>query len=191
MPNPSQINIPGPVLSDAAAVAINEKLSARLAWLNNAFGVCQRVRKDEGVFPEVPVLSNATKDYLSVLPNSDLGNFLFWDVRDGETVERQGDFFSVRFEAGVVFWGDLRSVFTATAEEWKGKTAQHVEKLVLEAFIAEGFAGARVQLNRVFRDAPNIYPGYFTKEIKRQFLLRPYFGFRVEVTVVAFSNGCE
>lgn len=186
MPNP--ITISPPVLSDLAVYSINVRLSERLPWLTTAFGVCQRISTENGLIPKVPSDSNNTEEYISLLPNSDFGQFSFWDIKDNAEIQINGDSINLNFSAGLVLWGCLKNVFPG--EDWKENTVSNVEILVIKALQGGRFGDATIEMNNIYRDGKNIYPGYYTKEVERQFLMRPYFGIRVEMDVFFSQNNC-
>jgi hypothetical protein len=168
-----------PRLADGAIVLANAKLVALLPWLGNAFGSAQKIPGEKGFFPNIPIQANGTKDYLEVFPNEKLGNFSFWDIADGQTVRIEGDFFRVNFQAGLVVWGDLRNVYPA---DWQTRTGANVEHEVSEALRRTGLLASNSEIT-IFREADNIYRGYNHKEVNHQFLLRPYFGFRINCSL--------
>lgn len=85
--NPSVPNLIEPKMVDLALLEIQAKLLSDLSWLNNAFGKVDLMK--EGI-PCVYVGGPVGEDYLGLFPDSHLGNFCFFDFKDGETIDKFG-----------------------------------------------------------------------------------------------------
>ncbi len=182
MPNATQINLSSAKFQDLAVEGINLKLGQRLPWLV-MYGVGVKLIGEKGFYPAYESMSNDTQNYTSLLPDDLLGNFGFWDVTDGASIEKKGDFIHLTFSAGLVVWGDLRNVYTGAA--WKSNNAKNVASDVAAALQAQGFGTSRLEYKKVWFEANSIYKGYDHSEIKKQFLKRPYFGLRIDCEIVS------
>jgi len=182
MANPVQISLSDAKFQDLAVSGINAKLMSRLAWLTTAYGVAVKKPNEKGFYPATETISNDSKEYLSLFPDKKLGTYCFWDVVDGATLEKKGDFICMTFNAGIIFWGDLRTVYSPGA--WKAKNIQNVLFDVVEALRKENFRTSRLEISKSYTESLNIYKGYYSKEIETQHLMRPFFGFRIDCNIV-------
>ena len=172
-----------PVLIDQALAEIGTTLLAGLSWLDKAYGKCQRlVELGEGgqrlVSPFVYVgAADQAGEYLGLFPDESVGNFCFFDMEDNESIEWNAGITSRHIVTfGLIFWFDFREVYpvnhlTRTAENVKADVLQilHTKPLTLSAVRPAGFVD-RVE---------NIYAGFNHREIEKQFLMRPFGGFRL------------
>ena len=166
-------------LIDAALLEIQDGLTTQLSWLNTAFGKAQRlVRRKDGREVFYPGVWYGEADYLPVFPDGHIGNFSFFDVEDGQTVEREPGFHGEMVaDFGLVFWFDFRDVYPVG---WELRTTENVKADVLSALKAIKIDRGAFRINQIFERAENMYPGYTISEIDDQFLMRPYGGFRIE-----------
>jgi len=183
--NPSQITFADARLMDDKLAAIGTVLTTNLTWLTTAYGKAQRLVKhrDGNVlerYPAVPATGNLDQNYLPMFPDASLGNYCFWDMPDPQKIEdwhTQGQL-EIKTEFGLVLWFDLRTIYTGA--NWKTRTAENVKYEVLEALRLNPATTSNIIIKLVSDRVENIYPDYDHKEIKTQFLMRPYGGFRLE-----------
>lgn len=167
---------------DAALYEIQTKIVVDLQWLNAAYGKAQRLVKmlDRGEY-YYPGVYVGAKDYLPVFPDEHLGNFVFFDVQDGET---EVYFNQKRATVGAVFWFD----FTTVYNDWELRTIENVKHDVEEFFDNVPLKISSIERGPTFERAENIYPGYSHREVQRQFLMRPYGGFRINFDFQFFTK---
>lgn len=174
------------VMLDAVIGRIQEGLVSGLPWLDVAFGRAQRlVKVQDGrryVTPNVYCggwNGHGENDYIEVSPDSHLGNFSFFVIDDPQTLD--GDVWdrTIRAPFGLVFWLDLRRVFGE-------KNNRNTELLKSQVFSLlsgrEGFLlrAGTIRLNRTYEQAENIYRGFNISEVDNQYLMHPYWGFRLD-----------
>ena len=183
----NQISLTTPVLFDKGSREMATVLSSRLDWLDNAYGKAERrVEQVDEVaysFPAVPV---GIKEYLRLMPDDSLGNFCFFDFVDPAAIDRQSKHL-VRASSlcGVVFWGDLRSVYPSDAAN---RTLENVKREVLSVLEQYSTPTTRFSVQSIAERAENIYPGYTARELHNQYLMRPYFGFRINGLMTVSQN---
>lgn len=181
---PTPIN---PVLIDKALIEIQSNLSG-ISWLNHAFGKAQkgtRIHKERQVF--FPSVYVGGKDYMQVFPDSHIGNFSFFCVEDGDVVNYAG-FKSIKdFTAsiGLVVWYDFRTVYES---DWEERTIEHAKNEVIQLLKSMNLTKSRIQIKRIYDEADNIYKGFTHDEIDRQFLMRPFGGFRIDIDLVYWEK---
>ena len=180
----SPITLNAPKIFDPLLSEIGTTLTANLSWLTNAYGMAEkRERIDDGrtvVFPGVYAGAN---EYVNMLPDEHLKNHCFFEIADGATVDqvsrtkaRHGSKF------GLIFWFDFQTVYPMDYDE---KNIHNVVDDVLAVFRTSSFANGTLKIERYFTEGKNIYKGYTYKEAERNFLLRPYGGFKLEGEITA------
>ena len=121
-----------------------------------------------------------------MFPDSTLGNYSFFDLRDEQAVE---DFATkspqkniYKFGAGLVVWFDFKTVYPSPAD-WKGYGVANVVQQVVDVLQTSQMAGINVEILRYYYSPENIYRGYDHKEIANQFAMSPYGVFRIELDI--------
>lgn len=195
MTNPAPYPITNPTLVDAALADLNGRLTMAgvLPWLTTAYGQAKRLVKEkdgqEYRYPGIYVGSAEKGDYLDLLPDEHLatdGGFSFWDVSEPvRTTEWRIDPKGVTFSAGLVVWFDFQKVYPA---DWQNRTVWHVVQDVMNALNAGGATQIGDDVTFAY-SGETIYPRYSHNEIKRQFLMKPYGGFRINCSIF-FNEPC-
>lgn len=189
MTNPSPYPISPVKIIDAALAQLNTRLTdGSLAWLETAYGQAEkRVKEKEGKnynYPSVYVGAHGKGDYLDLMPDEHLlgvGAYSFWDVKEPVKIDVWNqDSGQLRFDAGLVVWFDFRKVYPS---DWQGRTVWNVVQDVLDVLkYKTGFASIGNELE-FYYSGESIYQRYTHNEIKRQFLMKPYGGFRIDMTI--------
>lgn len=180
--SPTQPTLIDPKLIDLALGEIQTELTTGLSWLTTAYGkaVSRKYIKDNNTFvrPEVYV---GGKEYLSMFPDSHLGNFSFFSVDDGEEINSHS-FGNLRFSAnvGLIFWFDYRDVYPG---DWQAKTIDNIKFDIITAIKGFRLVRSKIILSRSWELSKNIYNGYSDKEIDNQFLMRPFGGIRIDFEI--------
>lgn len=166
-----------PQLIDKAFEEIRSVLTASLPWLNYAFGKAEtRPIYEDGRKEIAPFVYTGGLDYKKLFPDSHLGNFSFFTIKDGHDLDVERQAIEGDAEFSLIVWFDFRKVFP---DDHERRNVRHVINLVLTVFRTSAFGYSSVKMNQVFEDGANIYKGYSDKEIDNQFLMRPYGGFRL------------
>lgn len=180
-----------PVIADKVISEIQQALKVNLSWLDASFGRAQKVtRMIDGkryTLPNVYVggLDNrGADDYLELSPDSKIGNFCFFEIADPQTIEWQlGQPMQVTTPFSLIFWFDLRRIFHSGTN----RNTETLKNDILTILNGRGGwhleSGERIELNKCYEDAKNIYRGYNIDEIDNQYLMHPFAGFRFEGTM--------
>jgi len=180
-----------PVLEDAALLLVQAKLDAGLSWLTTAYGRAHKLIRKDGdnrniYFPAVYATSSTGTDYINLLPDSELGNFSFFDLTDEQRIES----YAVKvpgkniykFGADLIVWFDFRTVYPSPAD-WKAYGVANVVQQVSDVLQTAQITGVNIEIERYRYSVENIYRGYDHKEISNQFAMKPYGCFRIETTI--------
>lgn len=174
------MNIPhknNPVLLDRVIQPLQESLKTKLKWLDYAFGRSFKIEESDGdKTKKFPAVYTADGEYISVLPDDTLGNFLFFEVPDPITIDRTHRP-KIQAQGAIIFWLRLDTIYSEHSELYTEEIKLEVLKALSSTYLPEG----RVQALSIYEDHANIYRGYDTSQINGQYLLYPYYGFRLNV----------
>lgn len=184
--NPTVPTKDDPQLLDLLLDEMAGKLLTALSWLDNAYGKAERLVK-YGVLnrpefkPAIFVGGRLGQDYLYLLPDAHLGCFSWFDVPNVQSLqfERRG-FKRVSTSVGLIFWFDFTKVYP---NDHQTRTIENVKADVLEAIRTMTLTNGAIRIQEIHERTDEIYRGYTTNEVDRQFLMRPYSGFRINMEV--------
>ena len=185
-----------PVLLDKILQDIQTTLMDKLSWLNYAFGRAYKIiehRPDGGKFV-YPAVYNGNGEYVSLLPNDNLGNFSWFDIYDPQVIEQNIRQFT--YKGAIVFWYNLSSIYSDANVLY----TEEVKNEIINVLTAKGFITTvgRLSISRVYENFENIYKGYALEkiynnyqysgediqELDKQFFMYPYAGLRIEFDLV-------
>ena len=185
----SEINapiIPGAVMLDAVLGEIQQGLVDNLSWLDAAFGRSQRLTKEMNgkriITPNVFCggwKHHGENDYIEVSPDSNIGNFSFFEIEDPQQITLGPWAREIKTPASLIVWFDLTRVYNSPSN----RNTEAIKARILH--ILNGRAGwhlthGRYTVNRIWERAENIYRGYTLSEIDNQYLMHPFGGFRFD-----------
>ena len=187
-----------PVLLDKVLQDIQKALMEKLTWLNYAFGksyklVDHRPGGDKFIYPAA---YNGNGEYISLLPNDNLGNFSWFDIYDPQdiidNIQSRPQF---TFSGALVFWFDLSSIY----EDKSVIYSEEIKEEIIRLLTTPGFikTNSKLTIDRVYERPENVYKGYALEkiysnymykgesiqDIDKQFFLYPYSGLRIEFTL--------
>jgi len=171
-----------PKLIDLALLEIQEGLIASLPWLNVAHGKAKAIKSLKNNVEIVgPAVYVGKAEYLPVFPDVHQGCFSFFSVKDGEEVQSES-LGNYRFtsEVGLIFWFDFRKIYPL---EWQERTIDNVKFDIITAIKSLRLRRSTLILSRTWEKGENIYREYTDREIKNQFLMRPYGGLRFDFDI--------
>ena len=171
--NPEQ-NFDNATMLDAVLLEISIKLRQNLSWLNNSYTAAQKLQKtgENGKLIYYPAVFVGGTEYLGLLPDSHLGNYSFFRMRDPEEIEfyaRNVNKITATFD--LIVWFDLRKVYPLEI----GRNIEHVKSDLLKHFRSMTLTRGTIILEQIFKDAKNIYSDYTINETEHgQFMMHPY-----------------
>lgn len=188
-----------PVLLDRALQNIQIHLEGELPWLDRAFGRAYRMvehRPDGGKFI-YPAAYNGNGEYVSMLPNDNIGNFSWFDIYDPQrVVSRVHGFPQYISKGALVFWYDLTTIYSDPLFIY----TEEVKAEVLRALTAPGLlqSRGRLEVEEIYERFDNIYKGYSIEKayndyaysdkdvqsMDKQFFMHPYAGLRIEFNLI-------
>lgn len=172
-----------PQLLDIPISELQDSLANNISWLTHVFGRSYRLLKKherkEVKYAVVPHYGGR-KDYISVMPDQELGNFCFFVIQDPEDIgyiERQPVSASADFS--IIFWADMRSILPNNEMNPEEIKAEVLDVLSTKTYLKAG----SITLGAVYSDTKNVYKDFDTAEIESQYRMLPFAAFRVEGTI--------
>ena len=187
-----------PVLLDKVLQDLQKSLMEKLPWLNHAFGRAYRLveHRPDGNKSVYPAVYNGNAEYVSMLPNDNLGNFSWFDIYDPQEITQITQSApQYTFKGALVFWYNLKSIYA-------DGTVLHTEEIkdeVLRLLTTPGIITytGRIEISRVYERFENLYQGFSIEkiynqytyqgegiqDIDKQFFMYPYAGLRIEFTI--------
>lgn len=180
-----------PRLDDRLVMAFQTLLATELSWLDKVYGKAERLKelkdKREIVKPAVYVGESLGKEYISMMPDGNIGSFCWFDFDDdGDVSFNKGSKFSVsKVSFGIVFSFDYRDVYPS---DWGDRTIDNVKSDILNAFEGGKITEGSFRLLNFRERVENVYRGYSVREIDNQFAMRPYGVLRVNMEATYRQN---
>lgn len=187
-----------PVLLDKVIQDLQKVFLEKLSWLNYAFGRAYKLVEhlQDGEKTIYPAAYNGNSEYISLVPNDNLGNFSWFDIYDPQTITTVVPALpQITFDGAVVFWYNLESIYD-------DKTVMHTEEIKDELIGLLSTPGlikttGRIEIKEIYERFENIYKGYSIEriynnyaykgegiqDIDKQFFMYPYAGIRIEFTL--------
>lgn len=173
-----------PKLLDIPIEAIRNRMIEVIPWLDQSFGRAWRVTRNIGGKKYVePCVYCGGEEYETLIPSADLGNYCFWLLHDPTDVDED----MVSAKASVIFFVDLRTAFDGHDK----RDTEVLKNDIIKAFRHDLWVkGARLEVEKVYEDAKNVFQGLTVDENENQFTMQPYCSFRVEVRLTMFVETC-
>lgn len=188
-----------PVLLDKVLQDLQTTLKSKLEWLDYAFGRAYRLVNHtmDGNKFVYPAVYYGDREYLSVNPNDNFGNFSWFDIYDPQNVvEVSQGLPQLIFTGAIVFWFNLETIYDDTSVNY----TEEVKNEILAVLTSPGIIGTngRITISKVYERFENIYRGYSIEKIysnymysgqdiqgiDKQFFMFPYSALRFEFNIV-------
>lgn len=180
-----------PVLLDRVLQNIQTALLDNLMWLDHAFGKAYKLveYQPEGGRVVYPAVYSGNGEYLSVLPNDNMGNFSWFEIYDPQKVTHVGQSLSqYTFDGALIFWYDISKIYEDTSVMY----TEEIKNEILKVLTSPGLIplSGRILVTDIYERPENIYRGYAyqgenMQEGGKHFLMYPYAGIRIEFTLTA------
>lgn len=187
-----------PVLLDKVTQDIQKALADNLSWLDCAFGKAHKHIEytESGKKLVYPVAYTGKGEYMSLLPNDNIGNFSWLDLYDPQEIT-----FSIpsrpriTLDGALVFWYDLSSIY----EDDAFLHTEEIKDEILRLLTKPGFLKGRnhISITKIYEKPESVYKGYAIEKLydedgalgadlrflDKQFFNYPYAGLRIEFTL--------
>lgn len=177
-----------PVMLDRALAYIQDELIKNIGWLDHAFGRAQRlVTQREHKTWYYPGVYIGDNEYLNVLPGQNIGNRTFFVVDDPHTIEYNPRMYNlIKTPVSLICWYNLSDIYP----NGKERNTEDVKRQILRVLTTLTMPNAtRLELEKIYEQAENIFKGYSIREIDTQYLMQPYAGLRIE-GILTYREEC-
>ncbi len=193
-----QLNPQTPELIDKVIKEINDSIADSLPWIENRFGQAESIRKKKegttipgGQIVTFPAIFSGKKDngYLSLLPDTDNGNYSFFVIKDPERIQNfnPNQFQRFSIDYSFIVWYNITTV--VDPEEHRNR--ELVKKTVIRAL--SSITKKKLEtltIDTIEKDPDRIFREYSFNEIDSQYLIHPYAGLRINGKL-SFKDNCQ
>ena len=163
-------------LFDKPIQALQDALG-ELTWLDHIFGRSERlVQMKNGRKVFSPNVYQGKNEYISLMPdNTKLGSYCFFVLDEPQVVGSDSGYYNrLRAPFSLVVWVDMRKI-----EGDDARNTEYVKETLLKTIRKAYVRSGKVELNKVYQRAENVFEGYSLDEVDNQYLMQPFAGFRI------------
>lgn len=159
---------------DKVIYELNKGLKVRLSWLTTAYAKADiLLRSSNGRNVKYPAIYNGYNEYVSVLPDDNLGNFSFVLVTDPKEYSKQDR--SISANVSIIFWYNLDTIFFDN----KKRYTEEVNMGIISALNSITYSCGSFVIENIQEDGKNIYKELDYSEVSNQYRMQPYAGVRI------------
>ena len=144
---------------------------------DNVFGIAERtVKMIGGGRFYTPSWFIGGNDYIGLLPDDKLGNYMFFTLDEPQEVEHEVGMPN-RYSCGfsVIVWLKMQGQnVDADLDRNREAVKSAIMKCVEGAWMKRGW----FLIDRIYERAENVFQGFTTDEVDNQYFMQPYIGFR-------------
>ena len=187
-----------PVLLDKVLQNIQDVLEEKLPWLDYAFGKAHKLVKHlpDGAKFIYPAAYNGAGEYISLVPNDNIGNFCWFDIYDPQKVTQVVQSLpQYTFSGAVVFWYNIQTIYPDDSSMF----TEDIKEEIMSVLTTPGLISTigKLEVSDIYERFENIYRGYSIEkiynnydyagqgiqDIDKQFFMYPYAGIRIEFSL--------
>lgn len=172
-----------PVLLDRALQNIQQHLLEKLLWLDVAFGRAYKITEQpDGEKITYPAVYIGDSEYKSVLPDDTIGNFCWFDIYDPQRVVNISPKHNqLEVNGAIIFWYDLTTIYADDSHLYTEEVKNEILKVLTSNILPNT---GKIEIDEIYERFENIYKGYPTETVGKQYFLYPYAGLRIEFTLI-------
>ena len=180
-----------PYLFDKVIRELQKALKEGLPWLENSFGrVERRVTEVNERRMYVPAIYQEDGQYGIMLPDDRLGCYSFFVMHDPqEVLNRMQTEVRIKSPFSLIVWVDMRRVEKKMRMPDERNT-EYIKEQVLSVIETASKRKGHISINRIYERAENVFDGFSLDEVKNQFLMSPFAGFRFYGEMIV-TNDCN
>lgn len=180
-----------PYLFDKVIRELQQALKEGLPWLENSFGrVERRVTEVNERRLYVPAIYEQDGMYGVMLPDDRLGCYSFFVMHDPqEVLNRMQTEVRIKSPFSLIVWVDMRRVEKKMRMPDERNT-EYIKEQVLSVLETASKRKGHISINRIYERAENVFDGFSLDEVKNQFLMSPFAGFRFYGEMIV-TNDCN
>lgn len=185
---------------EAVIQEMQVQMGEGLAWLNHVFGKAEKTVCDHDVLRQyyqkhehkeayyTPSVYVGGGKYESIVPDKkDWGDYAFFYMEEPQEVSggrRVPPYFDLEGTVNVIVWGDSRDI-----EAQDDRNLESIKKQVLDVLGGMRLTTGRVEWERVYEQDKGVFEEYSMFEEEGQYMMWPYFAFRIKGRVQC-NSGC-
>jgi hypothetical protein len=180
-----------PYLFDKVIRELQQALKDGLPWLENSFGrVERRVTEVNERRLYVPAIYEQDGMYGVMLPDDRLGCYSFFVMHEPqEVLNRMQTEVRTKSPFSLIVWVDMRRVEKKMRMPDERNT-EYIKEQVLSVLETASKRKGHISINRIYERAENVFDGFSLDEVKNQFLMSPFAGFRFYGEMIV-TNDCN
>lgn len=180
-----------PYLFDKVIRELQQALKDGLPWLENSFGrVERRVTEVNDRRLYVPAIYEQDGMYGVMLPDDRLGCYSFFVMHEPqEVLNRMQTEVRIKSPFSLIVWVDMRRVEKKMRMPDERNT-EYIKEQVLSVLETASKRKGHISINRIYERAENVFDGFSLDEVKNQFLMSPFAGFRFYGEMIV-TNDCN
>ncbi len=180
-----------PYLFDKVIRELQQALKEGLPWLENSFGrVERRVTEVNERRLYVPAIYEQDGQYGIMLPDDRLGCYSFFVMHEPqEVLNRMQTEVRIKSPFSLIVWVDMRRVEKKMRMPDERNT-EYIKEQVLSVLETASKRKGHISINRIYERAENVFDGFSLDEVKNQFLMSPFAGFRFYGEMIV-TNDCN
>lgn len=180
-----------PYLFDKVIRELQQALKDGLPWLENSFGrVERRVTEVNERRLYVPAIYEQDGMYGIMLPDDRLGCYSFFVMHEPqEVLNRMQTEVRIKSPFSLIVWVDMRRVEKKMRMPDERNT-EYIKEQVLSVLETASKRKGHISINRIYERAENVFDGFSLDEVKNQFLMSPFAGFRFYGEMIV-TNDCN
>ena len=180
-----------PYLFDKVIRELQQALKEGLPWLENSFGrVERRVTEVNERRLYVPAIYQQDGQYGIMLPDDRLGCYSFFVMHEPqEVLNRMQTEVRIKSPFSLIVWVDMRRVEKKMRMPDERNT-EYIKEQVLSVIETASKRKGHISINRIYERAENVFDGFSLDEVKNQFLMSPFAGFRFYGEMIV-TNDCN
>lgn len=177
-----------PKLFDKAIQKMQVALKNNLSWLDYSFGRAERLIKEiDGKRYYTPNVYLGNQQYALVLPDTyKFGNYSFFVLHEPQEVIDETPI-QVRLKApfSLIVWLNINEAIANEDE----RNTEYIKEQILMVIEDTHLPNGHFSINKIYERAESVFEGFTLDEVKNQFMMAPYCGFRFqgEITI---TNDC-
>ena len=157
-------------------------------YLDNIFGIAERtVKQINGRNYFSPSWFVNGYDYINLLPDDKLGNYVFFTLDEPQEIEHEQGLQN-RYTCGfnIILWAKFDSI----SDEYGDRNREAVKSDFLRVIEGAWMRRGYFHIDRIYERAENVFQGFTTDEVDNQYMMQPYYGYRFhgEITI---SDICD
>lgn len=157
-------------------------------YLDNIFGIAERtVKKIDGRNYFSPSWFVNGYDYINLLPDDELGNYVFFTLDEPQEIEHEQGLQN-RYTCGfnIILWAKFDSNIDTYQDRNREAVKSDFLRVIEGAWMRRGY----FHIDRIYERAENVFQGFTTDEVDNQYMMQPYYGYRFhgEITI---SDICD